>query len=168
METLVLDATYQVINRVSWRRAFEYLLKEKVEVLYEHSEMVVHSASATHKVPSIVRFPNTIVPWKRRRVKYSRDGIYARDRGVCQYCGKRTQKSSFELEHVIPKSQGGRTCWENIVVSCPSCNRKKDNRTPEQAGMRLLRKPIAPTPSELGRSRIESGEFPEEWREFLG
>jgi 5-methylcytosine-specific restriction endonuclease McrA len=79
-----------------------------------------------------------------RHIRFSRFNVYARDRNTCQYCGRRFSRQDLNLDHVIPRSQGGLSTWENIVCSCHSCNRRKGGRTPQQAGIRLLRKPTRP------------------------
>jgi 5-methylcytosine-specific restriction endonuclease McrA len=80
----------------------------------------------------------------RRHVRFSRFNIYSRDRNTCQYCGIVFSRTDLNLDHVVPRSQGGTSRWENVVCSCHACNRKKGGRTPEQAGMRLLRPPRRP------------------------
>ncbi|MCG8587767.1 MAG: HNH endonuclease [Proteobacteria bacterium] len=80
----------------------------------------------------------------RRHVRFSRLNIFSRDDFTCQYCGESPGRSGLNLDHVIPRTQGGRTTWENVVASCVGCNRKKGGRTPEQAGLRLRKKPRRP------------------------
>ena len=100
------------------------------------------------------------------RVRFSRRNIYARDGSACQYCGVRGSHSELNLDHVIPRSQGGRTTWENVVCSCIACNSKKGGRTPEQAGMRLLKTPKQPTWHELGRKTKFQARHAS-WRPFV-
>jgi 5-methylcytosine-specific restriction endonuclease McrA len=80
----------------------------------------------------------------RREVRFSRYNVYARDRGQCQYCGRRFPRSELNLDHVVPRSRGGTSAWENVVCSCVVCNRTKGSRTPHEAGMRLVRPPYRP------------------------
>ena len=102
----------------------------------------------------------------RRHVRFSRINIYARDRNTCQYCGRRYPRSDLNLDHVLPRSQGGRSVWENVVCSCLDCNRRKGGRTPAQGGLQLIRKPVRPrwTPV-VGVLGGRKG-YPE-WRPFL-
>jgi len=94
-------------------------------------------------VPDIIvlnkydRLPN-------REIKYTRQSIFERDRFICQYCGKKFKRNELEVEHVIPRAQGGKSIWSNVVAACNSCNSKKRDRTPEEAGMKLLKKPHEP------------------------
>lgn len=105
--------------------------------------------------------------------KYSRRNLLFRDRMTCQFCGKRFPSEELTQDHVIPKSKGGPATWENIVLSCVKCNHKKANRTPEQAGMRLLRKPFVPKMKDLrlspaDRIRMKSkSKVPKTWEDLL-
>jgi 5-methylcytosine-specific restriction endonuclease McrA len=110
----------------------------------------------------------------RCRPKFSRRNIFARDKGYCQYCGKKYDSEDLNVDHVVPRAQGGRSEWTNVVLSCIGCNDKKANRTPEQAGMRLIRKPVVPTAEEVRRPLTErlkrkiGGRPPKSWEAFLG
>lgn len=81
----------------------------------------------------------------RRHVRFTRHNVYARDGHTCQYCGRRLPRHELNLDHVVPRSQGGPSTWENVVCSCHPCNRRKGGRTPEQCGFRLLRRPVRPS-----------------------
>lgn len=81
----------------------------------------------------------------RRRISFSRRNVYRRDRFTCQYCGARPSDDALTVDHVIPRSRGGKTTWTNCVVSCARCNRRKSNRTPEESGVRLIHPPQEPT-----------------------
>jgi 5-methylcytosine-specific restriction endonuclease McrA len=104
-----------------------------------------------------------------RSAKFSRENIYARDKGMCQYCGTRVKVSEFEYEHVIPRARGGQTIWENIVVACTPCNQRKGGRTPAEARMFLRSVPRRPDKSFKGRRVTlawRSG-MPESWRSYM-
>lgn len=109
-----------------------------------------------------------------RRPKFSRSNVYRRDKNTCQYCGHKFKTDELELEHVHPKSQGGAATWKNIVLACTPCNRKKDNRTPQQAGMRLIKEPRIPKAGELASNPMEKlrgkiGSKPlRTWEHFIG
>src|SRR3954469_10212403 len=135
MQTLVLDAGYTPVARVSWQRAVTLLWEGKVEVVesYDH---VVRSVTIEVQVPAVVRFLR-IVRARKKGIRFSRENVYARDAGRCQYCGVRVARSDFTYDHVLPRAQGGLTCWENIVVCCTPCNQKKGGRTPAQARLVL-------------------------------
>lgn len=167
MDTLVLDASYRAINKVSWRRAFKLLISNRVEVVHNYPNRKVRTGKQELSVPSVIRFPNTHCQWRRNKVKFSPEGIFIRDKGTCQYCGKKVARGEFELEHVVPSTRGGQTSWENIVASCKSCNRRKANRTPEEAGMKLLSRPRMPTVAEFDKAVMALQSIPEEWTEFL-
>ncbi len=103
----------------------------------------------------------------RRQVRFSRTHIFRRDRYTCQYCERTPPRSQLNLDHVVPRAQGGLTTWENVVCSCVSCNRKKGGRTPEQAGVRLQRRPRRPRWTPL-MSVVPHGARYREWVPFLG
>jgi 5-methylcytosine-specific restriction endonuclease McrA len=140
--TLLLSAMYEPMATISWRRAITMLTLGKVEVI-EAYDRQVRSPSIVFKLPAVVRLVNRFRRY-RRRVKFSKQNVFARDRWRCQYCGKRKSISQLTLDHVIPRSRGGANDWENVVTSCIECNTRKANRTPAQVGMKLRSRPIRP------------------------
>lgn len=167
METLVLDYTYQPIDRVPWQDAIVNWASEKVEVLAEYADKVIHQAREIH-MPAVVRFVKPT--GKRKRViRFSRDNVLLRDKYLCQYCGVSVTRKTAQYEHVVPRAQGGTTCWENIVISCHTCNQRKRDKTPEQAGMRLRNKPVKPRslPPRPNLRLIWEDGLPESWRMWL-
>lgn len=129
METLVLNAGYQPVARITWQRAITLLFLGKVEVIDEYEDRTIRSVSFEVKMPSVVRFLRMLT---RRKpvVRFSRENVFARDQGQCQYCGTRLTRAESTYDHVVPRSQGGRTNWENIVIACVPCNQRKGGRTP--------------------------------------
>jgi 5-methylcytosine-specific restriction endonuclease McrA len=163
-QTLLLNATYEPLRVVHWQKAITLWCQGKVEIVAHH-DREVRSVSFSIKLPSIIRLLRRIRV--RRHVEYvpfSRANIYARDNHSCQYCGEVLASSELTFDHVVPVAQGGRKDWENIVSCCIGCNRKKGGRTPEQAGMRLVRPPKRPD-----RIRITIGlrNAPESWRDYV-
>ena len=170
MDTLVLNAHYQPVGRVSWQDAFRLIFTGRAEVIENYADRMVRSACDSWPVPSIVRFLRKVVSMPfRRKVVFNRRNVYLRDRGRCQYCGVVVPSTDFEFEHVIPRAQGGRTCWENIVVACVGCNQRKGSRTPEQAGMRLLSSPRRPSslPIKVPAGLVWQEGMPTSWRDYL-
>ncbi len=170
MDTLVLNAHYQPLRRVSWQRAFCLIWSGRAEVVETYQDRVVRSARASFPIPSIVRFLRKVATMPRRRkVVFNRRNVYLRDRGCCQYCGAKVPSNAFEFEHVIPRAQGGRTNWDNIVVACVGCNQRKGNRTPEAAGMRLASAPVRPTslPLRPAPGMVWREGMPSSWRDYL-
>jgi 5-methylcytosine-specific restriction endonuclease McrA len=144
MNTLVLSPYDETVARVSWRRAITLLWENKVEVVEEYENWTVRSVTFEIKVPSIIRFLRA-VRFRKKAIKFSRENVWARDKGRCQYCGTKVSRLDFTYDHVVPRVQGGTTTWQNVVVACTPCNQRKAGRTPEQAGMHLLAKPAKPT-----------------------
>ena len=172
-DVLVLSKTWEPYDRVGWERAFVLLAggddgKKKVEVIEYNDRIVRSGALREWQVPSVIRFVGAMTP-EVRSVKFSRENIYARDNGQCQYCGARVRISEFEYEHVIPRAQGGRTTWENIVVACTPCNQRKGGRTPLQAEMRLRSIPRRPDKC-FARRRLTLAwreGMPESWKSYM-
>src|SRR6266480_4464251 len=147
---LVLNATFEPINVCTVRRAVVLLLKEKAELL-ERGRWELHSESSTLARPVVIRLMSYVkVPRDAHRRKITRRAVFARDSWTCQYCGSR---SNLTVDHVIPRSKGGESSWENIVASCAPCNRRKGDRTPRQAGMHPRRARRAPRSSSRWRAR---------------
>lgn len=142
MECLLLDSSYLPVARVGWQRAITLFFEKKVEIVEEH-DAYVRSVTLEMKVPAVVRFLNRVRN-KKHAIKFSRENIYARDRGRCQYCGVQVKRNEYSYDHVIPRTQGGKTEWANIVACCTACNQKKGGRTPAQAKMSLLSVPVKP------------------------
>ncbi len=159
---LVLNATYEPINVCTVRRAVVLLLKEKAEVI-EHAEWQLHSVTRTMARPIVIRLVTYVrIPRDTHRRKITRRAVFARDDWTCQYCGSR---SNLTVDHVVPRSKGGASSWENIVASCAPCNRRKGNALPRQAGMQLHRKPRTPSPHVF--IQVASPSIPAAWRAYL-
>lgn len=163
MQTLVLDMGYQPINAVAPSRAFKYIAKGKVEVL-ESYDRPIHPDWET---PAVVRLLHMIRP-HTKKVKFSRQNVLARDRWKCQYCGTRLTTSQATFDHVIPRSRGGKTTWENIVTACGiPCNHNKADRTPKEAGMKLRKQPYRPSWLPIfSISLRDILHVPAEWRDY--
>lgn len=169
--TLVLDQGYQFHRIVSWQRAIHMLFDGKVEVLAEYEDDEIRSVSITLKMPSVVRLLNR-VRGKKQMVKFSRVNVATRDSFTCQYCaargcGTKLPLSKLTYDHVVPRAQGGRTVWENIVMACYPCNEEKRDRTPEQAGMKLSKRPVKPTWLPAITMRFDMTSIPDAWASWL-
>lgn len=141
---------------------------ERVEIVSTYAERVIRSAHAEHPMPSVVRHVK-FIKHKSKGIKFSRDNIWARDKGRCQYCAIQVPRESYTYDHVHPKSRGGKTTWDNIVTCCSNCNGRKSGRTPTEAKMKLLSIPHRPDhlPAEFKRGlRFKKG-MPEEWRSWF-
>ncbi|MEC8320223.1 MAG: HNH endonuclease [Planctomycetota bacterium] len=187
---LVLNRLYAAIRVVDARRAFSLLAKEVAEVIaiedgsYRNYDFEtwsdiaelqrefepeqhdwVKTTRVTIAVPKIIR----VLDYDRRprrSVKLNRRNIYARDLNRCQYCGRSFSTKELTLDHVKPRVQGGDDTWENLVCACVKCNARKGGRTPMQAGMRLIRKPVRPKRNPAITVRLGSGKY-DSWKAFL-
>jgi len=159
---LVLNATYEPINVCTVRRAVVLLLKDKAEVI-EHADRELHSANATITRPAVIRLVTYVrIPRDTHRRKITRRAVFARDDWTCQYCGSRSQ---LTVDHVVPRSKGGSSTWENIVASCAPCNRRKGDSLPRQVGMHLRKAPRTPSPNVF--IQVASPTIPAAWRQYL-
>jgi len=164
-QVLLLNLSYEPLKVIDWKKAITLLCLGKVEVIEEYGRDI-RSVSLTIRLPSVVRLLR-MVKRPKRPVRFSRQNIYARDRYRCQYCGRRLPIEDLTYDHVLPRSRGGKTEWENIVTCCVTCNRKKGGKTPEEARMRLIRTPLRPTWVPAIRVTIGVKEIPTTWRDYL-
>jgi 5-methylcytosine-specific restriction endonuclease McrA len=163
--TLLLSQGYQPLGTIPWQRAVSLLTLGKVEVVEEY-DVDIRSVYLVIRMPAVVRL---ITRFRRhkQRVKFSRQNVLARDRWRCQYCGQKKPTAELTYDHVIPRSQGGKTCWENIVTACEDCNSRKADRTPAQAGMKLRSKPERPTWVPVFTIQLSTGSVPDQWASYL-
>jgi 5-methylcytosine-specific restriction endonuclease McrA len=178
---LVLNRSYQPIHVTSVKRAFALLyqgIARAIDREYRLFDFQSWSALAADTHPDTVgtvsrriRVPRVIVllaceHLPRARVRFSRHNIYLRDGNRCQYCGRGFQRTELNLDHVIPRSRGGITTWENVVCSCVACNLRKGGRTPDEASMKLLRTPVRPKWSPFHRLGSKRPSH-QDWGPFL-
>lgn len=188
---LVLNKMYMAVHVISVRRAFGLLCKDLAEVVaqeegtyatYDFASWAelsayrakhfrredddwVRTPTAEIQAPRVIRLVGyDKVP--RQTVKFNRRNLFARDNNQCQYCGKKFVTSELSLDHVIPRSQGGLTTWENIVCACVDCNVRKGGRTPKQANVSLIRKPEKPKRSPVLNYKLTLKKY-ESWQSFL-
>ncbi len=161
---LVLNASYEPLSIVSVRRALILILKEKAELL-EAAEAVLRAQNVEFPQPLVIRLTYYVRVPRRWGLPLSRRTVFARDFYTCQYCGAQPGKQELTIDHVIPRSRGGETTWENVVTACKKCNQKKGNRTPEEAGMPLLRRPRQPR--YLAFTLLADRRLQEAWEKYL-
>lgn len=164
-QTLVLDQSFRPVEVVHWTRAVAMWFQGKAEVVSEYDGFV-RSTLLVIKIPAVVRLLR-VFRKRRKPVKFSRVNIYGRDGFRCQYCGQKHTMGELTYDHVVPRSQGGRTTWDNIVTACTPCNARKAGRTPEQAGMKLLKRPVQPVDVPAVTVRLSRESVPDAWRDFL-
>ncbi|MEW6358175.1 MAG: HNH endonuclease [Planctomycetota bacterium] len=189
---LVVNRLFMAVHIVSARKAFSLLCKECAQVVsvddddkynfydlkswieisqlkaqfeqYQRDDWV-HTVSVAIRVPKVIRllFYDRL---PEQTVKFNRRNIFARDESRCQYCGRKFPTSELSLEHIIPRSRGGESTWDNVVCACTDCNKKKGGRTPREAHMKLIRKAIKPRRNPLLRLKLRSQKY-ESWKQFL-
>ncbi len=159
MATLVLSSSFLPLKVVSWQKAFCLLFSGRAEKVHVCSERFVRSVSRSYPVPTVIRYRNGGQKYFARN-GMTRHALYKRDQGKCVYCGVFLRKEHMTKDHVVPRCQGGKDKWQNVVISCRSCNRKKGGRTPEQAGM-PIQEPCVPHVAFL------KGKYHEHWKPYL-
>lgn len=164
-QVLLLNATFEPLKVIDWKRAIRLLTLGKVEVLEEY-ERDIHSVTFAIKLPSVLRLLR-FVRYRKRDIKFSRLNIYARDGFRCQYCGQKFESKDLSFDHVVPKRHGGKTEWTNIVTSCCMCNRIKGGRTMKEADFRLLKKPVKPSWVPFIMVTIGVRSVPNAWLDYL-
>lgn len=170
-DTLVLNADYRPHALVSWRDAIGLLVGGKARVVEEYDDWKVRSPSVTFKVPAVLLLIKYV--GFRQEVSFNRANIYARDKYMCQYCGRKSGRdgplriSDMTYDHVLPQSRGGKTNWFNIVTACQPCNTRKGDRTPSEANMPLLNEPYKPKRLNNVEFTLSRKSVPDAWRDYL-
>jgi len=157
----VLNQDYQAIGICSAERAFVLVFLQKAEMLVDNPDLRLKSISREFSFPSIIRLHRYIrIPYKS--VNLSRHNVFRRDNNRCVYCNS---KDALTIDHVVPRSMGGRDSWDNLVTACQKCNAKKGNMTPEEAGMEMRHKPFRP--SFVMYLSHFSGNLQDAWKPYL-
>ena len=156
-KALLLDSSYYPIQILDWKKAMVLFFTNRAEVVEHHDRIKIRSTNESFKLPKVLRLYSSFKRYSR--VKFNRTNVFMRDKFKCQYCGDRFNKEELTFDHVLPKSRGGRTSWQNIVTSCHDCNNRKADRTPEECGIRLIRKPCEPKWNPLMALKLSNAEF---------
>lgn len=159
---LVLNQNYTPLTVCSSKRAFLLVYLDKADLIQAAKGEVIRSIDSTYPYPSIIKI-NRYVTAPYRGVVLTRYNVFKRDAHKCQYCGT---KNDLTLDHLIPKSKGGKTTWKNIVTACKKCNAKKGDGNPKEAGLTLKREPYRPSPFMFLAD--VNGNIKEEWLPFFG
>lgn len=150
---IVLNGDYTFLNTVDWKRALCLVMKGKTEVL-KYAKDVIRSANGSEiRVPSVMKLIKVIRLIYKNKVPFSKKNVMIRDNYQCQYCGSTKE---LTVDHIIPRSKGGKNNFENCIAACRPCNNKKNNRTPREANMFIRKKPYTPTISEFFRIKMKS------------
>ena len=166
---LILNADYRPLSYFplslwSWQEAIKAVYLKRVNVAAEYEE-VVRSEKLTLPLPSVIVLKNYVVPTKA--VPFTRATLFLRDEFTCQYCGYKGKDLTFD--HVVPKSRGGKTRWDNVVAACQSCNLRKAAKTTSQAGFKLKKTPTKPSPEVLLNKgkKFPPSDMHKSWSDFL-
>jgi 5-methylcytosine-specific restriction endonuclease McrA len=159
-KVLVLNQSYQPITITTVKKAVTLTWRNKVEMV-ETSDQVLHSPSMEYPMPVVIRLKNNVRYNPFRRVELNRRNLFKRDKNTCVYCGS---KENLTVDHVVPRSRGGKTTWDNVVTACHPCNNKKDNKMPEDVGLKLKIQPKQPNHLIF---LTEETKLHEKWKPYL-
>ena len=180
---LVLNKSWTAVNIASVKRALTLMYQDAAKAvhpddysLYDFDDWCelsraradgryIHTPSMSIRVPEVILLTG-FNGFFRQEVRFSRRNIFERDKNTCQYCGRRFAKADLTLDHVVPRSKGGRDSWENLVLACVRCNVRKANRTPDEAHMPLKRRPIKPAWLPKFGARLPKGDL-SSWQRFV-
>lgn len=158
---LVLNQDYQPLSICSIQRSMKLIFLDKAELLHDDPQKKLRTTRDSYQFPSVIRLRSYIrIPFTK--IVLSRRNVMRRDNFTCQYCGK---KSDLTIDHVQPKSRGGKDVWENLATACEKCNVKKGSMTPQEANMPLARKPYRPIPITFFRDY--NGNVQDLWKPYL-
>jgi 5-methylcytosine-specific restriction endonuclease McrA len=181
---LVLNRLWQAVNVCSAKRAFSLVYLGQAHIVdaangyqtfnfeeWKDASEDADLSECVHTIDFKIRIPQIIVLMlfdrlPKKEVKLTRQNVFLRDRFTCQYCGKPHERKDLNIDHVLPRAHGGKTTWENIVCSCIRCNTRKGSRTPEQARMHLIQKPVKPKPRTFLHLQISRVPH-DSWKTFL-
>jgi 5-methylcytosine-specific restriction endonuclease McrA len=160
----VLNVTYEPLSVIPVPRAIHLLMVDRAEMI-EASEALIRSEKIQFPVPQVIRLLHYVRVPHNLPLPLSRRALLLRDEYTCQYCGSQPGRENLTIDHVIPRSRGGRTEWENVVAACAACNRRKGNRTPDEASMKLLHHPHRPRFWAMALLTMSNNDV---WRKYLG
>jgi len=169
MDTLVLSSAWQPVAAVDWQRAISLFVAGRVEVIEEYDDRFIQTVSVVFNTPLVIRYLTGMAHPQRRGLRFSRQNVYARDRGRCQYCHAHVPRHAATYDHVTPRSRGGQTNWANIVIACLPCNQRKGARTPDEAGMILRGVPMKPRnlPRDFRLTMSRDKGVPKAWHRYV-
>ena len=166
MDTLVLSINYEPICTVNWFDAFCQILRGAAVLVEEYPDRKINSVRKAYPMPSVIQLKKFVN--HRKSIRFSRENVWLRDEGKCAYCQKQCSRHNFTYDHIMPKTAGGKTGWDNVVVACIKCNQLKGGRTPKEAGMTLHAHPGAPkTLSGFRKSIRVRKNMPKTWAFYL-
>jgi len=165
-KVLLLNSTYEPMKILTWQQAIMLYFGDKVKVVAEYDDFPLGTQNFTMPCPAVIVLKKYI-HLDKKKVTFSRTNVFSRDHYTCQYCGDTPGSSRLTYDHVLPRSRGGKTVWDNIVACCYECNFKKADRTPQEAKMPLLKEPYAPSSFAQLTRNFRSANMPEQWDPFL-
>lgn len=162
MSVLLLNGDYSALDTISVERAMILLLTQKVEILHAKVDKYIRTINEKFPFPEVVKL-KFFVYVRRRDLVPTKKNIMQRDKNICQYCGS---NKHLTIDHIMPVSRGGMNTWGNMVTACFKCNNKKGNKTPEEAGMKLMSEPKRPTQLHVMKDYSKSNNL-DSWSDYI-
>lgn len=168
MDVLLLNASEEVLDIIDWTRAVSLLFTNKAEKPWRGcNHYKIKTTSGYYELPMVIVLREFVhVPYFRSKAPSKRN-VYKRDGNRCQYCGCSLNSKNSSIDHILPSSRGGKSTWQNLAAACKPCNKRKGNRTPEEAGMPLLRETFTPTKQAMMVANIRNLGRCEDWLSYL-
>jgi 5-methylcytosine-specific restriction endonuclease McrA len=170
MKVLALSSSYEPLGVITWEKAVTLVFLNKANIVEEY-DAYIKSPSIKLKIPAVIAFKNNKKTWHKQSIRFSRKNVWVRDEGLCQYCVKKVSLSTFTIDHIVPKKDGGKTVWENVVVSCYSCNQRKGEKSLKEINFKLFKVPKKPNKlpyiQEINSEYYGLNNIPECWKFYL-
>jgi len=159
MEVILLNRDYSILSIISPKSAVSKIAVDERKLPKERKYEILQAYDkkfGNYQIPRIMRLLKSVEIIHKRKQPWSKTSLFLRDSFTCQYCGIKLSGKELEVEHVVPRCQGGKTLWENTVASCRACNQKKANKTPQQANMKIRKRPYQPSIADFLSMKIRS------------
>lgn len=170
MKVLALSSSYEPLGVISWERAVTLIFLNKANTVEEYDAFIT-SPSTKIKIPAVIAFKNNKKTYFKHSIRFSRKNVWVRDEGICQYCNKNVSFKTFTIDHIIPKKNGGKTIWENVVTCCYNCNQKKGEKSLKEVNFKLFKTPKKPNKlpyiQEVAEGYYDTNNIPEVWKFYL-
>lgn len=160
-KVLKLDQSYSPVQVIDWKKAIILISLEKAEIIAEYDKEI-RTPNKSIKCPAVIRLIKSF-PRHSGYIRFNKKNVFARDDCSCMYCGIRGNNKSLTMDHIVPRSIGGKTSWTNCVACCKECNKKKADNLPEEVGLKLIKQPFKP---DYLPFIMNSPNIPEVWRNY--
>lgn len=154
---VVLNSDYTFMGNIDWKRSIVLLYQGKAETIKDSDKTVYnHNKTCSYIIPKVIRLIKYVTQIFKNKIPYSKSNVFIRDNYICQYCGIKMEKKQCTIDHIVPKSKGGISSWENCTTSCKNCNNYKGDYDLKDISLTLKKKPVQPNVSDFNRIKSET------------